>query len=183
MFWHTSQFEIKPKCSVCKPQYSKSKKGHYLEYTCHFEIINILMEASQKSENPRFSHFFHASVFHSLSRRSSMKWHRTSNVSHYAKLRRAVPVSPGAPSFMADMVMVQPCSPALLLWEQALPVLPGLFCLGFVSQRLPWGLLNCQYNLHFCASLCSKFSAFACVLHKLILWTKMLLGLENGINN
>lgn len=98
-------------------------------------------------------------MFHSLSRRSCIKWHRTSNVSHYAKLRRAVPVSQGAPSFMADTVMVQPCSPALLLWEQALTVLPGLFCLGLESHRQPWGLLKCQYNLHFSASLCSKFSA------------------------
>lgn len=58
-------------------------------------------------------------------------------MSHHAKLRGAVPVSQGAPSFMTDTVMVQLYSPTLLLWEHSLTVLPGLFWLEFVSQMQP----------------------------------------------
>lgn len=139
MFWHTYQFEIKPKYSVCKPLYSTSKKVHYVEYTCHFEIINTLMEASQKtltllsfSMNQRSMHCAGGTAWSDT----------TSYVRHHAKLRRAVPIPQGAPSFMTDIV-VQLYSPALLLWEQVLTVLPGLFWLGFVRQMQPWGLLTC----------------------------------------
>lgn len=140
MFWHLFQFEIEPKCSVFKPLYSKSRKGHYRIY---LPLWNNKHSHGGLSENPHFAQFFHASTFHSLSRRNCMKWHTTSNMSHHAKLRRAVPVSQGAPSFKTDTVTVQLCSPALLLWEQSLTVLPELLWSRFVSQMQPWGLLTC----------------------------------------
>lgn len=182
MFLDSFEVEIKPNCSVSKPLYSKSKKGHYLQNTCHFERINTLSWKPLR-KSLLFSVF---PCIRSFSMRNGIRWHAPSNVSHRAKLWRAVPVSLDAPSFTKDTVMVYFYSPAVVLWEQSLTVLPVLFrwvCKSDAALRPS----HCYYNLHFCGN-CKllvyvlNFLLFLVFLHKLILWTKTLLGLENGRN-
>lgn len=139
MFLDTFEVEIKPNCPVLKALYFK-KKGHYLQNTCHFEIINTLSWKPLK--NHYFVQFFHVSLFHSFSPRNCIQWHAPSSMSHHAKLWGAVPASSDAPSFKEDTVMVQFYSPALVIWEQSLTVLPIYCFIVSASQMQPWGLLT-----------------------------------------
>lgn len=137
MFLDPFYVEIKPNCSVSKPLYSKSKKGHYLQNTCHFEIINTLSWKPLR-KSLLFSVF---RCIHSFSTRNCIRWHAPSNISHRAKLWRAVPVSLDAPSFTKDTVMVSSTAQHWCFGNSHL--LYCQYCFGgSASQMQPWGLLT-----------------------------------------